>query len=150
MSWHKTFIIHKSGLAHVSIVSKHLIKEALNVMGIGEKISTLFDIETLKNSYHLVLHTMSYTNSFKSFCLRFHVSPFISCYEMKSVQTFHYSLVIFSDEWDWRVNFYIDLTSHKLFKLMFDPMHILVSQLWSKVTIITYKLFETVVTSYFN
>ena len=54
---------------------------------------------------------------------------FISCYEMKSVQTFHYSLVIFSDEWDWRVNFYIDLTSHKLFKLMFDPMHILVSQL---------------------
>ena len=143
MSWHKTFIIHKSGLADVSIVSKHLIKEAFNIMGIGEKISTLFDIyviETLENSYYLVLHTISCTNVFKSF----HVSPFISCYEMKSVQTFHYSLVIFSHEWDWRVNFYIDLSSHELFKLMFDPMHILVSQLWSKVTIITYKLFESV------
>ena len=97
-------------------------------MGIGEKISTLFDIyviETLKNSYHLVLHTISYTNSFKSF----YVSPFISCYEMKSVQTFDYSLVIFSHEWDWRVNFYIDQTSRELFKLMFDPMHMLVTQL---------------------
>ena len=69
MSWQKTFIIHKSGLAHVSIVSKHLIKETVNVTGIGEIFFSLFDIETLKNSYYLVLHTMSYTNSFKSFSL---------------------------------------------------------------------------------
>ena len=69
---------------------------------------------------------------------------------MKSVQTFDYSLVIFSHEWDWRVNFYIDQTSRELFKLMFDPMHMLVTQLWSKVAVITYKLFETVVTSWYN
>ena len=93
-------------------------------------------IETLKNSYYLVLDTISYKNLFK-----FYVLLFTSCYEMKSVQTFHYFLAIFSHEWYWWVNFYINLTSYELFKLMFDPMHILVSQLGSKVTIITYKLF---------
>ena len=52
-------------------------------MGIGEKMSTLFDIyiiKTLENSYCLVLHTISYENIFKSY-----VSQFISCYKMKSV-----------------------------------------------------------------
>ena len=148
MSWHKTFIIHKSGLAHVSIVSKHLIKETLNVTGIGENF---FFVVWYRNTQKFILFGITYNVVYKFIqIVWFHVSPFISCYEMKSVQTFHYSSVIFSDEWDWRVNFYIDLTSHKLFKLMFDPMHILNSQLWSKVTIITYKLFETVVTSYFN
>ena len=86
----------------------------------------IYIIETLKNSYYLVLHTISYKNSYKGVRC---VTPFINCYEMKSVQNFHYSLVIFSHEWDWRLNFYIDLSSHELFKLTFDPMHTLVSQL---------------------
>ena len=60
MSWHKTFIIHKSGLADVTIVSKHLIKEAFNVMGIDEKISTLFDTIDYRNTEKFILFGIRY------------------------------------------------------------------------------------------